>query len=102
MRWSHWVGSSAATAVATTIARASQPNRSLLRTLRIVVHVLGWFFRPGRRRSGGSRLTRHQGGEEITSIDGRGELTVSDNIVGQLSGRNDGSSRDGIGDYVTI
>src|SRR6266702_593848 len=90
-----------AMAVATTIAKASQPNRSLLRTLSIVVHILAWFFRP-RRCSGSSRLTRHQGGEEITSIDRRGKLTVSDNIVGELGRRDDGAARNDFRDDVPV
>src|SRR5262249_7097786 len=40
-----------------------------------------------------SRLASHQRGEEITSIYGRGKLAVSDDIVSQLSGGEDGPSR---------
>src|SRR5215469_9973475 len=97
MRSSHWVGSSAATAVATTNAKARQLQ--LLGTLRIVVHVLGCFVRPG-LHSGSSRLARHQRGEEITSINRRGKLTMSDDIVSQLSRRNDGSAWIALWDHV--
>src|SRR5437764_1093591 len=101
MRSSHRAGSSAATVVATTIARASQPNRSLLRTLSIVVHILGWLFRPG-RSCGSSRLTRHQGGEESTSMDRRGKLTVGDNIVGELGRRDEGAARNDFRNDVPV
>src|SRR5690348_6825631 len=99
MRSSHFPGSSAKAAPA--IARASvnqllsaSPEdpwasafpRSLLRILRIVLHVLGWLFGPcGRRR--GSRFTSHEGREQITPRDRRGELAVGDDVVGQLGAR---------------
>src|ERR1700733_5340050 len=87
--------------VATAMARAIQLARSLMRGLGIVIHVLSWFIRPG-GRSGSTRLARHKGGEEITSIDRRGKLTVSDDIVGQLSGWNNGSPRQRFRDHIAV
>src|SRR6185437_15889435 len=64
----------------------------LSRVLRIVVHVLGCLLRPI-GSTGGSRFARHEGGQQIAPGDGRGELTVGDDIVGELSGRHERQAR---------
>src|SRR6185312_1966084 len=115
MRSSHWAGSSgtacagaggaaarAEVALSTISHSAIHPSRSLLsRGLRIVVHVLGSLLRPI-GSTGGSRFARHEGGQQIAPGDGRGELTVGDDIVGELSGRHERQARARARNDITI